>query len=366
MSTIRIAPGNGFQGGEVDLHNNTITMTDANGQLVKMDLGVTDVHIDAALTNYINGYKPAEFMADQVAPPVIVAKASNFYFQFDPDNALATVDGTQVAPGADPPVVTPKLSSTRYSTLGYSLASVIPTEVLANQDAPLNMQMTATRMIMDRLMLNREVRVKNIAYSTANFTGAHLVDLTGSPSTLKWNGGTASDPVANIMAIQEAALMPITDMLMSLDTWNAFTRNAAVQKYTGFKQQVQGIPTPDQRAAFSSFLNLPRIHVAETRAKSAAGVYPFVWSGDVVLFRRPPQDVSDMDVATFKTFRWNGAEGNTLPTEFGGQINGGLTVRSFFNPFKGKRGVHTVIVAHDDAEQFMTANVGGLIHGAFQ
>ena len=47
------------------------------------------------------------------SPPVVVNKSSNYFFQFDPDNALATTDGTQTAPGADPPMVNPKLSNTR-------------------------------------------------------------------------------------------------------------------------------------------------------------------------------------------------------------------------------------------------------------
>jgi len=363
---IPIAPGYGYTGGQVDLHNNTVTLTDASGQLVKMDLGVSDVHIDAALSNYINGYAPAEFMADAVAPPVMVNHASNYYYQFDPDNALATVDNTVVAPGADVPMVSVKMSNTRYSTLGYSLGSFIPTEVLSNQDAPLNIQFTAMRMVKDKLMLNREVRVKNMSFSATNFTSTHLRDLSGD-STLKWNGGSSSDPIKDIQMLQEAALMPITDMGMDLITWNAFTRNAAVQKFTGFKQAVQGLPTPDQRAAFAAFLNIPRVHVCEVRAKNpSTGAYPYVWANDVILWRRPPQDVSEMDIATMKTFRWNGAGGNSLPTEFGGTVTNGWTVRAFFNPFKGPRGSQVIIVTHNDAEQFISQNVGGYIKGAIQ
>ena len=52
--------------------------------------------------------------------------------------------------------------------------------------------------------------------------------------------------------------------------------------------------------------------------------------------------------------------------EFGGNVQGGFTVRSFFNPFKGKRGVRTIIVAHDDFEAVTgglgnVSLVGGLI-----
>jgi hypothetical protein len=77
------------------------------------------------------------------------------------------------------------------------------------------------------------------------------------------------------------------------------------------------------------------------------------------------------DVSTFKTFRWNGAGAQNLPTEFGGTIQNGFTVRRFYDPFKGVRGRVVIIVAHNDAEVVtggtgQSALVGGLILNAFQ
>ena len=65
---IQIAPGNGFLGGVVDIHNHTISLRESDGRLVKMDLGTADVHVDAAMQNYITGYKPADMIADAVKP----------------------------------------------------------------------------------------------------------------------------------------------------------------------------------------------------------------------------------------------------------------------------------------------------------
>ena len=54
----------------------------------------------------------------------------------------------------------------------------------------------------------------------------------------------------------------------------------------------------------------------------------------------------------------------------GGVVQGGFTVRSYFNPFKGKRGVRSIVVAHDDAEKVTgglagVSVVGGLIKNAY-
>lgn len=358
-------------GSTYDFSAHTVEMRDkTTGKLVKLDLGQSTVHIDHALANFMTGYSNGTMHADDFAPPVIVANASNKYFQWDPDNALAAVDGTVVASNGDFAEVTPKLSNSPYNTVGYALGCRLPTEITSNADAPLNVLQTATRMVQDRLLLNREIRVKTLAFNAANYASGNVVALG---ATTKWNGGANSNPIANIQAIVEASLMPVTHMLMSKQTWNAFITNSAVQKYVAFKTNATPIPNTGLGAAeWGALLDIPIPVIAESRAKdpTVAASYPYVWNGSVVLFRKTPGEMSDADICTAKTFRWNGAGGPSLPTEFGGQVVGGWTVRSFFDPFKGRRGTQTVVVTHDDAEVITggTANiavVGGLITGAY-
>lgn len=360
---IPVDGGNAF----IDPYNMVLMARDESGSLRKMDLSPSDVHVDAALSNFATGYKNYSLIADQVMPVVPVDKMSNKYFEYSPDDALATVDGTANTGGGNIPEVTPQLSKTPYSTVQYAIAGFIQTEVIMNEDAPLNIQYKTTRLVMDRLMLNREVRVKTATFTTGNYTGSHIITLG---ATQKWNGGSASDPVANIQAIQEAALQPITDIAMDLTTWNAFTRNANVQKYTAYKQAVQGIPTMEQRQAFAAFLNLPgKIHVSEARAKDTTGAYPYVWAGNVVLYHQAPGiPVDGFSTASFKTFRWLSPDSkvpdaNGVP---GMSPGGGITVRSLFNPYRGPRGGNYIVVTHNDAEQFITDKVSGLIVGAVQ
>lgn len=354
----------------VDIVEHTITMRDPDGKLVKMDLGVADVHVDAALSNYISGYRNGEFGADKVSAVVTVNKASNYFFQYNPDNALAPTNGTETAPGADVAEITPQLSTYQYQTKGYALAAKLPTELLANQDAPLNLEMAATRMCMDKLLLNREVRVAAQAYTSGNFSSAQSLVTTLTSST-KWNGGANADPVRNIRNLCELSLSPVTHMAMALPTWNAFTENPAVQKYVFAKIGAKPLPDASSYEEWAGLLDLPVPLIMRSKVKNTSGAYPFVWASHVALVRRPPGDaISDMDVATFKTFRWNGAGANTLPTEFGGTVQGGFTVRSYFNPFAGKRGSRFVVVAHDDAEVVTgglsgVSVVGGLILNAF-
>lgn len=354
-----------------DLVQHTLTLRDpTSGQLITMDLGPGDVHIDAALSNYISGFSNSEFGADRVAPLVPVNKQSNFYFQFNPDNAFSPVGGIEVAPGADPPEVNPIVNNDKYVAKGFALASVLPVELLANQDAPLNLEMAATRMLMDKLLVSRDVRVANMAFTSGNYSSGQNLITTLGPTT-KWNGGGQSNPVRDLKDLMEKSLMLPTDMGMSFDTWNGFCENPGVQKYLFAKSSVRALPEKNRYDEWAGLLELPRPNVFTTRTKTAAGAYPYIWKTHVAVFRRPPGDnISMYDVSTFKTMRWNGAGAPTLPTEFGGAVQGGFTVRSFYNPFKGKRGVRTIIVAHDDAEVVtggpgQISLVGGLILNAF-
>jgi len=263
------------------------------------------------------------------------------------------------------------LATQQYITRGYALASVIPMEIIANQDAPLNIEMAATKMLMDKLLLSRETRVAAAAFNPANFSAAAGLVTTLTAQT-KWDNGPNSNPVRDIKNIMEKSLMMPTDMAMSFDTWNIFTENPNVQKYVFAKSGVRPLPEKDRYDEWGALLELPRPNVIAVKSKNTAGAYPYVWASNVSLFRRPPGDaVSMYDASTFKTFRWNGAGANQLPTEFGGRVEGGFTVRSFYNPFKGKRGVRVIVVAHDDFEAVTggLANVsliGGLILGANQ
>jgi hypothetical protein len=350
----------------------TVTMRDpSTGQLVTMDLGTGDVHIDAALSTYISGFRNAEFGADRVSPIVVVNKASDFYFQWSPDNELSVANQIEVAPGADPTEINPLLATQQYITKGYALASVIPMEVIANQDAPLNIEMAAAKMLMGKLLLSREVRTMQAAFTQANYSSAAgLVTVLGP--TQKWNNGSASNPVRDIKNLMELSLMVPTDMALSLDTWNQFCENPGVQKYLFAKPFASALPEKNRYDEWAGLLEIPRPNVIAVKSKNKAGAYPYVWTGNVTLIRRPPGDaVSMFDASTFKTFRWNGAGGPTLPGEMGGTVQGGFTVRSFYNPLRGKRGVRTVIVAHDDFEAVTgglgnVSLVGGLIVGAIQ
>ncbi len=348
----------------LDLQNNTRTMRDQSGRLVTMDLGQSDVHLDSALSNVCFGFKLPMGVADDLAPVIPTAKASDKYFTWNKDDVFQQTEGLAVSPGGAVVELSPRLSSTAFSTVNYAVQAFVPTEVEANADSPLRPRMAATNRLMNTLMIAREMRVAAALRLTGNWANAYKATIT---SGAKWNGGATSNPVQDLYTRIEAALEPITKVVMSERTWHDFVQNAAVQKYTASKVTTPGvnpIANNEQAMALSALLGLPPIYIGAMKAKSSsAGTYDYIWGDDVVLVHQPNTLPADgQEISTMYTFRWTGA--NASPD--GTQGQGGFFVRSFFDPKRGPRGGTVIVVGHNDAEQFITDVVGGLIISAHQ
>jgi hypothetical protein len=364
-SMIEVRDVNGGATQNMDLFTGTTQMAGRDGRLVQMDLAQGDVHIDRAIANYASGYRLQNGCADIAAPVVMVDNASNKYWQWDKNDAFQQAESLVISPGAAPREIAPRLSTAAYTTVGYALGAFIPTELQANADSPLNLYLAHMTRIMNALTLAREIRVATMMRLPGNYTGFS----TTASSTSKWNSGTASDPIADLYTRAEAALQPITDVIMSEQLWHDFVRNAAVQKYTGFKSMVPGLTgmtTQNGNVAglseFAAILGLPRIHVAAMKYLDSTGNYSYVWGGDAVLVHKPATEfpIDGQDIATAYTFRWKGGDVGDA------QVDNGFIVRSFFVPNRGPRGGTQIVVTHNDAEQFIASNVSGLIIGAHQ
>ena len=345
---------------EVDIVNRTRSFRDESGKLVTMDLGQSDVHIDRGLANYASGYKHAEAKADEASPIVTVPNASDKYWKWDKDDVFQQVTDIESSPGGIVKEVTPRLSSSSFSTVNYAIGAFIPTEVEANADSPLQPAMSAMRRCMNVLIMAREMRVATMFETTGSYTSGFTATIA---SGAKWNGGASSNPVQDIYTQIEAALMPITDIFMSERTYHDFVQNSAVQKYIASKINVPGTPLPEQITGVQALLGLPKIHVCAMKTKSAtAGTYGYVWANDVVLVHKPAAGIprDGQDISSSYTFRWSG--GNVGDAT----VDGGFVVRSFFNQFRGPRGGRQIVVTHNDAEVLTSDVVSGLIHTAHQ
>lgn len=337
-------------------HSVVMRDSDGDGVLVQMDLAQGDVHVDTLMPNFAGGYTLDQGVADLALPPLAVNKASNKFAVWDSANAFKRVIPSAASAGAQVPEVNPTLSTLSYSTVEYALAAYVPTEVDANADAPLRPLQAATRRVMNALMLEREIRVATLLTTGANWDSSLTTTLG---ATAKWNGGSASDPLADLHARIEASYMPVTAIVWSEQVEHDFVRNTNVQKYLYAKNAVNSVPNG---AEISSALRLPRIITAKMKYQASGTTQSYVWGNDVVLLHQSPDmpPTSGEEVATGYTMRWSGGD-----TPDGAASNGWL-VRQYFDQRRGGRGGRVVVVVHNDAEVFTSKYVGGLIKSAHQ
>ncbi len=350
----------------LDLHNNTITMTEADGRLVTMDLGQQDVHIDSALANYAAGYRQVSGIADAVLPVAQTDKASDKYFTWDKDDILQDVQDLVVGPGGAVKEISPRLSSDTYSTVGYGVGSFVPTELEANADAPLQPFQAAINRCMNAVKIGRERRAAALLMASGSWTGGYTTTLG---ATAKWNAGSASDPVKDLYTAIEAALTPVNGVVLSERTAHDFIMNPAVQKYPAYKSMIAPLPNTSsgvgsaQLTEFAATLGLPPFYIGFMKGKTGAATHGYVWGDNVALiFVDPGMPADGQTISTAKTFRWTGAN-SAVPD---GTMVGGFLVRTYFDPKRGARGGKMVVLVHNDAEKMTSVYAGGLIIAAHQ
>jgi len=348
----------------IDLTRGVVQLRNQGGQLIEMDLGQADVHVDRTLASYAAGFRLQDGVADIASPVVTVPNASDKYWTWDKDDTFQLVQDMATSAGGAVKEISMRLSNTAFQTKQFALQAFVPTEVQANADAPINPTLAAMRRIMNAMMLAREARVATLLRTTANH--ANVTTLT---STTKWNGGSGSNPIQDLFSIIEASLQPVTDIIMSEQAAHDFAQNAAVQKFIANKQAVPGLPRlpsdgsgNGNMSQFSAILGLPPIHIAAMKMKTASTTYSYVWGGDVILLHKPPNSVpvDGQDIAASYTFRWSGGDVGDAASK------GGFIVRSFFNPYRGPRGGQQVIVTVNDAEVMTATTVSGIVVGAHQ
>jgi hypothetical protein len=341
---------------ELAAHMMSARGTGGDDSSVLMDLAPGDVHIPAAMPNFASGYRNFQPMADMFAPPVLVGKQSDKYWQFDKADAFGRAMPTMGTGGGTVGEISPRLANATYSCIERAVGGFVSTQLEANADSPLKITQATTRRCMNVMLLERELRVASLARTSGNWNAALAVTIAAGA---QWNGGIASDPIKDLHNIQELGYGDSTGVLMPEPVYNGFVRNPAVRAYYGYKDSSSPIPKPSELQAL---LNLPPIYVAKMKYINSSGTLSYVWGTDVVLFRQPeemPPTTQD-DVATAYTFRWNAAN----PKD--GVASGGFIVRQYYVQDRGSMGGNKIVVLHNDSEKITSQFIGGLLINAYQ
>lgn len=264
-----------------------------------------DLHIDVMLSQMAIGYRPQGFIADMIFPTVQVDKQSNLYPVFDRSDRLR-IDDTTRAPGTRAKRVTENIGSGTYFAKNYALSAAAVLEDKLNADP---MQLATmingkATYLLDKLLMDWENRVAKLVTSGSN-VGSYAAP------TSNWalgGGSTNGAPLANINTaidnLQGATGMSPNRIVMGLDAWKSFRRDAVVRNLIFGTNNGGGYPSTQQAA---NLLGVDMVTVGgaykNTGQEGVGETLAAVWADNVLVYYAPT--TPSIDVPSFGyNFRW--------------------------------------------------------------
>ncbi len=147
---------------------------------------ISAVHVDKLLSNYSVAPPSNSFVAHIMAPTVDTDDESGIYYvhgweSFYPEDDLRR-------PGAWANKVRFNLSRATYTQEEYALAEDIPDRIVNQQDNILNLRKEMVDLVKAKVLLNKEIRVRDILYTSGGFTSVTLTTGAGN----KWSNYTSA------------------------------------------------------------------------------------------------------------------------------------------------------------------------------
>lgn len=245
-----------------------------------------DVHIDKALSEFAIGYKPEGFIADAIFPVVTVGKQSDRYYEFSRADHLRR-ENTARAAGTEARKIVRNVSSGTYYAPNFALKYPVPIEDKINADPIVTAGLydTAAEYIMDKLLIDWEVRVANQVTSGTN---------VGSYSAVSsaWNG--AGDVIGDINAaidnVQDSTGVRPNKIVMGNAAWRSARRDATVRNLINGTNNGGGFAS---RAAFANLFDMPESNLMIAGAYQNTGGEGLdesleqIWNDNVLVYYTP-------------------------------------------------------------------------------
>jgi hypothetical protein len=160
--------------------------------------GGGNIHIDVALSNISVGWPNNGFVGEALFPRVNVRKQSDKYYQFGREGWAVDPGGDVRAPGTvanEIPGLTVSMDS--YFAIEHALQIPVTDEERENADSPFSPDRDGTELVTSKIWLGRELAMKNLVTTAANFATGYSVTLAGGQ---QWNDYVNSDPIADFRA----------------------------------------------------------------------------------------------------------------------------------------------------------------------
>lgn len=261
------------------------------------------VHFDRALTTLSIKRVNSQFVADKVFGQVPVDKQSNKYFIYGQEMFDVSEDIRR--PGAAADEVDWAVSSDTYYAEGHAKKQVVPDEIRANADQPLDIDADTTALLTDQIALNKEYLAMSKATDITVVTS--YTALSGGDL---WSDPVNSDPFGVIESAKPTIHKDIgqipNKLLLSYPVYTKLRVNRALIER--IKYSMPAFTGALNASLMAQAFDVEEVIVASALYKtSGEGVTPitkdYVWGKNALLFYQPPA-MGLRTVAFGAQFRW--------------------------------------------------------------
>lgn len=189
---------------------------------------VNDVQaVDPVLTNLLLGYMQADdrFIASRVFKPIPVDKDSGTYYIFTKKYWFLD-EMKQRAPGSDFARAGYGVSTGTYTTLQWGLEHLIPDEVRANSQVPMDLEEAGLRWLATQSNIRKERAF------ASDFIKASVWDNQDNDAATDWDDFSSGDPVNDVLsgskAVSDATGMKPNTLALGLIVHNALVNHPDV------------------------------------------------------------------------------------------------------------------------------------------
>lgn len=323
------------------------------GDTIQLSLAPSDVNIAEEMNNFLAGFSPFDFRADEVAKPFVVDKDTDKFRILSQNNAFQRVN-VVTSREAGVRQVDPVSSLDDYQVveraLGFYLSTV--TEGQMAYDA----RKAGSDRIRWALELDREVRVWDLLTTIANWNASQHVAVANP-----WTDQTLGDPIADLQGVLSRSTQRVDSFWMSVDTSHLFLRHVKVRDQ--MRQMLGDNPAPSaiQNASGAQttsmdfqVVGLPPIKICPAKVlNETTGDLDTILTNNAVvgITSTPGLPTSGEEIQTVQTFRRRSKNGG----------EGGFTSREFFVDERGLEGGSMMVQGHAEDVKFISNSAGGLL-----
>lgn len=246
--------------------------------------------IDPVLTNISVAWPNEGFVGNRLFPQVTVAKQSALYYVFNREAWSIDPGGDVRAPGTVANEIPGmKVSTQPYFAKEHSLQTPVTDEERENADSPFNPDRDGAELVTMKIMLQRELAMRDVVQTASNYPAANVVTLAG---TTQFNDYVNSDPIGVFKTgIRQVHKTMFTMLNTAIIPWEVMT---VLEDHPDFIERIKyserAILTED---IIASLLGIPNIIVPgvgyNTANPGQTESLGYLWGKDILLAYVPPR-----------------------------------------------------------------------------